>query len=69
MVDPDPWKILDKNYTPDNSTSNNNFSSTSACDFKEERFEDNFQPDILQSLPDSKEYLRSLGKHIFLFFI
>lgn len=56
MVDPDPWKILDKNYKQDDLS-----SSETDNNFKEDKFEDNFQPDLLQSLPDSKEYLQSLG--------
>jgi len=55
-----PWVVCNENSL---NIKNNNITSSSA---EEENiafgFEDNFQPSIQDTLPDSKEYLESLGK-------
>lgn len=59
MVEPDPWKINENNQRNTNCTLND--QSSNVIDLIPNTFEDNFQPENSEGLPDSKEYLQSLG--------
>lgn len=48
----DPWKSIDE------SSEDCNSKDSILC------FEDNFKPLVSDTLPDSKEYLASLGEYI-----
>lgn len=61
MVEPDPWNVIDKSQENTHNcvtTSNESNANPSA-------FEDNFLPTIVnndsENLPDSEEYIQTLG--------
>lgn len=60
MVEQDPWKVNEVNQQISSSATNelasNQLQSISNA------FEDNFQPELSDKLPDSQQYLKLLGK-------
>lgn len=59
MVEPDPWNVIDKNQENIHNCVTNSESNANPS-----AFEDDFQPAIVNStehLPDSNEYIQSLG--------
>lgn len=62
MVESDPWKVNEINQI---ATTNVNDSEKNRIETPSNSFEDNFQPETVDKLPDSEEYLKILGEFFF----
>lgn len=66
MVQSDPWTAI---VNDTNCVNINGIASTNETELPQ-TFEDNFQPTSSDSvLPDSTEYLQSLGRHLIFIFV